>query len=489
MQLIPDFLKNLLSAPKTDARMREAAGVTIDTDEDQWRPLSSDAKRNLTPVTQQRMREMAVYQWETNMLINRMIELPIAFMLAQGCKLTVEDEDNQKVLNRFWNDPINEMDMKLPKKLRELSIFGEQCYPVFVNEGDGLVRLGYLDPALIATVVKDPDNSEQPIGIVTMKDKKGIAHKYRVIINGPEDVFSDRTRAIREADFTDGECFFFRVNDLSSGSRGRSDMLAQIDWADAYEEFMFGELDRSRFLRSFVWDVKLTGATPEQVEERAKKITAPAPNSVRVHNDAEEWSDVTPSLQSGDSKEQARLFRNHILGGGTMPEMWFGGGGDVNRSTAAEMGEPTFKIYSMRQNVFRYMLESMGKYQLRMEFKRGQKEGEPDFTDPKWTVKAVFPEMISRDVSKFTTALSQAAAGAAVAITQGLVSKLTAARIIEKIAAELGVIYDAEDEIAAALAEIADAKLADAAIPPLPGSEPLVVDPAGGGFGAAGGVA
>ena len=293
-----------------------------------------------------------------------------------------------------------------------------------------------------------------------------------------EDVFTDKTQKIRETGFTDGECFFFRVNDLSSGSRGRSDMLAQIDWADAYEEFLFGELDRSRFLRSFVWDVKLTGATPEQVKARAAEITAPAPNSVRVHNDAEEWSDVTPALQSGDSKEQARLFRNHILGGGTMPETWFGGGGDVNRSTAGEMSEPTFKIYSMRQNVFKYMLESMGKFQLRMVHKRTSKETEPDFADDAWKVRAVFPEMISKDVSKFTTALAQASAGAAMCVAQGFVTKLTATRIVEKLAAELGVPFDAEDEIAKALAEMKTKQEEDATIPPLPGSEDDDADPA-----------
>jgi hypothetical protein len=50
------------------------------------------------------------------------------------------------------------MSLKLPKKVRELSIYGEQCYPTFVNELDGFVRLGYLDPSLIETIVKDPDN-------------------------------------------------------------------------------------------------------------------------------------------------------------------------------------------------------------------------------------------------------------------------------------------------------------------------------------------
>jgi hypothetical protein len=168
------------------------------------------------------------------------------------------------------------MKVKLPKKVRELSIYGEQCYPAFVNDMDGFVRLGYLDPDLIETRVKDPDNPEQIIGIITCKNSKGIARRYRVIINGPESVFTQKTQAIRQT-FTDGDAFYFAVNDLSNGSAGRSDLLAQIDWLDAYDEFLFGELDRLKFIRAFIWDVTLKGATEADVIKKAKNIGAPAP--------------------------------------------------------------------------------------------------------------------------------------------------------------------------------------------------------------------
>lgn len=94
----------------------------------------------------------------------------------------------------------------------------------------------------------DPDNAEQPIGVVTKRDKKGRYKRFRVIINGSEDVFTARTRGIRANDFTDGECFYFAVNDLSTAPRGYSDLLASADWSDAYEQFLFGELERAKAL-------------------------------------------------------------------------------------------------------------------------------------------------------------------------------------------------------------------------------------------------
>jgi len=224
---------------------RESAGTTIDRDEDQWTRLSGDVNRDLSLTNQARMQKLAHYLWEQNLLANRLIELPVAYLLAEGVQITVKDEAHQKVLDRFWRDPINDMDLKLAKKVRELALFGEQCYPAYVNEHDGHVRLGYLDPSLIQTVVMDPDNPEQPIGVITVKNKKGYARRFKVIINGPESVFTDRTQGHRET-FTDGECFYFRINDLSAGTRGRSDLLAQADWMDAYDTFLFGEIDRRR---------------------------------------------------------------------------------------------------------------------------------------------------------------------------------------------------------------------------------------------------
>lgn len=440
-------LANALLPDGWQVGFRESAGTTIDPDEENWRRLTGDIKRDLLPITQWRMQRIAHYLWEQNLLANRLIELPVAFLLAEGVKLTCKDPENQKLLDRFWTDPINDMDLKLPKKVRELSIFGEQCYPAFVNEHDGMVRIGYLDPALIETVVKDPDNPEQTIGIVTTRDRKGNARRYRVIVNGPEDVFTSRTRGIRET-FTDGDAFYFPINDLSSGTRGRSDLLAQADWLDGYDEYLWGEMDRQRNMRAFIWDVTLKNADEAAVKKRAREITTPAPASVRVHNDSELWSAEAPDLKSVDVADGARLLRNHILGGATIPEPWFGGGGDVNRATAAEMDLPTLKTLSMRQRILKHMLESMGRYVLL------KAHGDTiDFAEPKNKVTAVFPELASADTSKYAAAFQQVVAGCMLALDRNMITHKTALGILSTVAGQLGLEIDVEAELTAAQAE------------------------------------
>ena len=60
------------------APVREAFGQTIDDDEADWRPLTGDSRRDLPVLTLARQRELAAYLWQTNLIANRLIELPVA---------------------------------------------------------------------------------------------------------------------------------------------------------------------------------------------------------------------------------------------------------------------------------------------------------------------------------------------------------------------------------------------------------------------------
>lgn len=453
-----NWLNRLFAPAPTapDSVLREAAGRTVDGDDDQWRRLTGDARRDLAPMTQARMQKLAHFLWESNLVANRLIELPLAYLLAQGLRLRIDDEALQEVLDRHWRDGINAWDMKLPKRVRELAMFGEQCWPVFTDPTSGFVRVGYLDPARIGTVVPDPDNIEQPIGIVTRPDAKGATRRYRIIANVPESAFAERTQAIRDT-FTDGDCFFVRVNELSSGARGRSDLLAQMDWLDAYDLFLFGEVDRAAALRAFLWDVTLTGATPEEVAQRARQITAPKPGAVRVHNEGEAWKAETPNLNAYDGSVMARLIRNHMLGGATMPEHWYGGAEDVNRATGESMTEPAEKMLEMRQRIIGHMLEMVGQYVLRAHWRRVGDRLTAAQEQALATLRVEWPEFTAKDTTKYATALQQTTAAVAQGMAEGILTRATALRMVAAIAERLGVEIDEEAELDAALGERAAA--------------------------------
>lgn len=439
------------AAAPAQARLVEAAS-SQSAAEPGWTRLTGDGlgrynERDLAPMQQERMAKLAEWLWQSNLLANRLIELPLAYLLAEGVRLTCKDEASQKLLDAFWHDPINNWPLKLAARVRALALLGEQCYIVRINEGSGFVRLGYLDPRQIATVVMDPDNPEQPIGVVTRKDTKGRHWKYRVLVIGEDaQLFTKRTAEIRANDFTDGECLLYQVNKFPDGSRGRSDLLAQMDWLDAYDSFLFAEVDRINYLRAFVWDVTLTGADDPTVKKFDREFKAPAPNSKFVHNDNVKLEATSPDLQAADTSESARLLRNHVLGGATVPEHWFGGGGDVNRAAASEMGEPTFKVYTSRQSVLKLMLEEIGRLVL-WKARAGEGATAIDWADEAHKVTAVFPELVNRDVTKFASALREVSTAVIQLVDQGLLTQERALQLVADIAGRFGQEIDAKEEL------------------------------------------
>lgn len=434
-------------APADETKpLKEAAGA-FDEEDRGWNTITGKAKRDLTPLAQSHMQKVAAFLWETNPVANRLVELPLAYLLAEGVTLHCDDPEHQKWLDAFWRDPINKMALRLPTFARELALFGEQCLPTYVNAVNGHVRLGYLDPSLIDDVICDPGNAAQEIGVRTVKDKDGAVRLFRVVLAVEDDeVFAEGARALR-ATFTSGDAFYFAVNKFAAGRRGRSDLMSQMDMLDAYDEFMFDQVERAGELDAFLWDVTLTGADEETVKARAKDITRPGRGSVRVHNDQEAWVAQAPSLNATDRAESARMFRNHLLGAGTLPEHFFGGGGDVNRSTGDSMGDPFFKVCTMRQSFLRDMLETMGQYVL---WQRAKAAGQtPDWGDEAWAVTAKFPEMVTKDVTKIAAALQSCVVAVASAIAERLITRKTGLQIIAVAAARLEIAIDADAELAA----------------------------------------
>ena len=414
--------------------------------------------RDLSALSQDKMHRIADWLWQSNTLANRLIEIPLAYLLAEGVTISCPNDQHQQLLDAFWSDPINNWPAKLEGRVRDLSLTGEQCYILHINEGSGFLRLGYLDPRAIDQVVLDPDNPEQPIGVITKKDAAGKQHRYRVAVLGDDDqLFSRRTAETRAREFTDGECMLYQVNRLANGSRGRSDLLGQMDWLDSYDEFMFGELDRQKFLRAFVWDVTLAGADEETVKRFDKTFRSPEPNSKYVHNDSVKLEAVSPALHAAEGSETARLLRNHVLGGATVPEHWFGGGGDVNRASASEMGEPTFKAFTSRQMFLRRMIEDIGRFVL---WKAGA-TGMPDWSHADWTVTASFPELVNRDITKFSAALQQVAATAVILVDNGLITEERALMLIADVTQRFGQDIDPRAELEAARKERTERQAAD----------------------------
>lgn len=352
----------------------------------------SQSQRELNPIQQARALELAFLLYESNPLGKAIVETTRDFILGNsvGAGSTDPDDDRRKeqqqVIDEFWSDFVNLVDIKLHDKVLELGLYGEQCWPVTVNPVDGHVQLGYIDPGTIQRIVTNPKNVEEQIAVVTYLKKPNATGAdeevwYKIIApdTTPNSKWFGRLRGVdvnrrgvplpgadtvswTNVDGTtgshkvEGACFFFTVNKVSNATRGRSDLLSLIDWIDAYDQLLFGEVDRGLLLKAFIWDVNLEGYTDSQITEYKKANPQPKPASVRYHNEKVEWKAVTPDLKAGDSAAGADLILSYIATGARLPKTWLNGMMDVNKASAQELGAPALARLSLRQNLVKYII-------------------------------------------------------------------------------------------------------------------------------------
>jgi hypothetical protein len=431
------YLAGQTIAQMVQVRLQEAIPVAggIDNDEHLYRRLTGQSRRDLPPVKHSRMLEIAHYLAQTNPFAQWLLNTTRDFLCGEGLTITATDPRIQEVIDAFWDDPINRMALTWPEMVRELALFGEQCWPIFINEHTGLMRLASVDPSAIREVVHDPDNAREPIGII-LRDSAGQPGKKLRILKGGEDseLFAPAALRLRQETFIDGDCFYYAINKASSSeTRGISDLFALADWLDGYEQLLWNGMERTGFLNAFAWDITLEGMDQAEIDEWKRKNPPPKPGSVFAHNHKVTMQAVSPDLHASDADIQARLVRNQILGAAGFPEHWYGGGGDVNRATAAEMSAPTIKGLQARQRFVKHMLHDVLTMQLREAQARQQSLRGLDTT-----FEVEFPRIDAGDLRQAAMSLKDIAAAALIAETNGWITKDQATRLFAAGAALAG---------------------------------------------------
>lgn len=448
MSWLENLLGRVLAKPierMVEARVSETLALSYRKGDENYRRLSGNTDRDLAPLAQDRQAQIAYYLWKTNPLASRMLNLKRDLVVGDGFRFAAQHPSVQEVLDRFWRDGVNQMDLTLDQRVLELSMYGEQCYPVFVSPHMGRVRLGYLDPTAIETVVADPENAAVLIGVQT-KAEAGQARRYAIILDeDAEAVLSDAALRLRQQ-FSDGSCLYYSVNRAMNATRGSSDLLPLLDWLDAYENWMFDRIEWASRLGDFIWDVTLRGMNPDQIRQWLDENPPPKRGSIRAHNENVEWDAVNPDLRASDLSEIKKVFLHHILSAEGWPESWFTVGGETTRATAAEQGDPILKSLSRRQKYVSACLSSMGRYAIRQAVNAGAlrerlpvtRSGTEQMVEAWEAFKVEAPEIATKDVVRVSQALGAVSGALVVAEQNQWIGREDAAAVFAMLASMLG---------------------------------------------------
>jgi hypothetical protein len=452
------------------------------------------SRRDLHPLTQARMLEIASYLYDSNPLAKRVLELTRDYVMGDGITVTAQgDADSdagtdagddardrvQRAIDAFWHDPWNRLDLKLPGRVLELGMYGEWLAPVVRNPKTGGVRLGYVDPAAIKDVLPVPGSDEE-VEAVVLVGRTGLDErrlKVVRVVDDPADEWYGRYRVpdvimvdgdpdrgrledtYQPTDATgnpvgqprhyDGACLLFQINKVANARRGRSDLLALADWIDAYDQMLFNAVDRSLLLKSFVWDVAMAGSSQEQVDEYSRRPDVrnpPKAGSVRFHNDKVVWSAVTPDLKTVDDAAAADLVGSYVATGAGMAKTWLNGAMDVNRATAGALAEPAIARVSARQRYVRYMVEQLVRValdsyeQAAMLTRRAADKA--TLLPPPWGFSVNAPDLRPKDMAAAGQTLAQVVTALAAARADDAVDEETEQEVIAALLGQLGVEVD-----------------------------------------------
>lgn len=430
-------------ADTVSAASMPSPGQMVDDDDFKYRRLTGGKpqERDLLPFAQERMGVIAAYLYEINALAKDIIDGKVEFGLGEGVSYVAEDDKVQKVLDDFWNDPVNQMQFRQTQFARDLGLFGELCLPVAVNKMNGHVRLGYVDPKQIEKIDLDKNNAliQDKVHVREIKNDQGVAVGKAKILKIIKQTTNPRAKGFG---YLDGDCFYFSINKLSNSSRGRSDLLVNFDMLDAYDQFMWTLVEKAIMMNMLVWDVTIEGMDQKQIDEWMKKYARPPKaGTVLPHNAKIKWEAIVPDFKSSDPSNHAKLFLSLIACGARKPRHFMGMPEDTNRALGTEMAEPTVKNMLVRQQYYGYMFTTQFNFVIDQAIihKRLEKDVNRKF-------KIIFPTITNKGVDKISRGFERGVNALEKALDQGLITKETATQILGTYTTQLGVEVNAKEE-------------------------------------------
>lgn len=437
------------AAVVAEESMLNIGGTVLDMDDQGFRRLSSGSKfrtRDLTPIQQDRMLQVAWYLFEANPFAKRLIGLMTDLVVGEGYTVSAKDEAINDIIQRTWTHPINRFDLRVRELYQAFSLNGELVLPAARNPITGLPHIGYIDPLQVERVEKRLDNVLVD-DVVVLKPQQGESTGARLKVI-QEDPISG---------LLVGDVFYARTNTLPNSGRGRSDLLTLADWLDLYDSLMFGEVERVKLLSAFVYDLTIEGASnDDEIRKKVNELAGLAPGSVYGHNQKTKLEAINPDLKATDRSEIGRMLAIHIAGSIGFPISWLGFP-DSNRATIEGQNDVMLKTPAARQKEFAAHLGTILRYAVEGATTTNRALYR-DVRDVAWQVNV--PEIASKDVARVGGILGGVVSGLDVGMQNGTMSRRAAAAVTLSIVKHLGVNLELEEVLAEADQELAERQAA-----------------------------
>ena len=343
-----------LIEPEVTRRVTLALAETDNTFTVGWRAGASANERDRLDYDREQVLELALEAWRTNPLARRIVELTSQYAVGGGLRLRCTNPEGERFLHAWWEHPLNGLEMRLVEWCDELTRSGELF--VLLSTDAGGMSYARAVPAIQISEVRTAENDVQQERAYVMRGELPGEEKVWPAANGADDRHGE-----------DGQfpavMLHYAVNRPAGAVRGESDLAPLLRWLTRYSGWLEDRARLNRYRNSFLFTVRSAFASEAERLARQQSLAAnpPAPGSILVTNSSEEWSVLSPHLESQEAGEDGLALKRMIAAGAGIPLHFLAEPESATRTTAEAAGGPTYRRLEQRQRYFCWLVADVAR--------------------------------------------------------------------------------------------------------------------------------
>ena len=390
-----------------------------------YQSLAEVGVLDLPPQTIQVAQRLMMMLYRKNPWVYRTVELKKDFLIGDGVKFEAKDPRVQELLERHWD--VNEWDRKLPERLRSLGIFGEQVYPIFIDEATGLIRLGSIVPIRIITVMHDGENPEDADVVRVTLSSGSLTGTGGIVTSVNLRDFQVVKRRDGPGNLS-GECFYWSTNRVSGSLRGASDLITLVDWFELLDGLVFSAGERGQIALDIVYDILYEGLKPNEIQKKVKDFgNALKSGGIYGHNEKIKLQIMTPHLGSSEADQAGQLIMKQMQSGTGFNATYFGDlSAHISKAGGDQIEVPIAKMIEGAQAALQDNLGDVFDYQIQIAKDRGVLDGVTNFD-----YEIELPKMAQKHITDQTEAFAKLANTLLIAQQQGWLSRELATKTFQ----------------------------------------------------------
>jgi hypothetical protein len=349
----------------------------------------------------------AIRAWRLNPLARRIVELQTEYIL-DGIEFECGEPATERFLKEFWNHPLNRIGEHLEEWANELALTGN-LFVMVTTDAAGMSYLRVHPTDLIEEIETAPNDVQQERAYVpkasAAEPEPGRIPSYWASVRGQAaapDASASGVGDVRRR-LTRPSMLHYAVNRLAGMLWGEPDLAPLLPWLARYTSWLEDRMRLNRFRQAYLYVIRGQYASEEERVQRQNQIAnnPPEPGAVLVCNSDEEWSVISPKLDSFEANNDGLALKKFIVGGRGYPLHWLAEPESSTRATAEAAGTPTFKTLETRQRMFLGMVKDILGVAVRRAAERGRN------VDPQAVITVSAADISERDNAALALASTQ----------------------------------------------------------------------------------